>query len=190
MIKDKWNRIYQNKPGTGNPCSGLSCFDYLLPREGRALDLACGLGANSLFLARRGLNVEAWDNSPVALKRLRSDAEKEGLEHSVSCRLVDIEKYPPEPDSYDVIVTSCFLYRPVCGAIEKALKSNGILVYQTFHRNRLSDTGPTNPNFQLKENELLTLFPNLKARIYIENYRAGDMTVGDRDTALLIAQRC
>ena len=190
MTKDRWNRIYQKKSGPGAPCFGLSNFDYLLPREGLALDLACGLGANSLFLASRGLNVEAWDSSPVALKRLYGSAEKEGLAHSVCCRLVDIEQHPPKPDSYNVIVTSYFLYRPICEAIEKALKSNGILVYQTFHRNRLSDTGPTNPDFQLEENELLALFPNLQVRIYIENYQAGDMAVGDRDTALLIAQKC
>src|SRR5882724_1266274 len=40
---------------------------HLLPTHGRALDVACGLGAGSIFLARHGLKVVAWDISPVAI---------------------------------------------------------------------------------------------------------------------------
>ena len=39
----------------------------LVPTGGRALDVACGRGAVALWLARRGLVVDAVDVSPVAL---------------------------------------------------------------------------------------------------------------------------
>ena len=39
----------------------------VIPDDGRALDIACGRGRNSLFLASHGLAVDAVDVSPVAI---------------------------------------------------------------------------------------------------------------------------
>ena len=41
--------------------------DGVVPDDGRALDIACGRGRNSLFLASHGLAVDAVDVSPVAI---------------------------------------------------------------------------------------------------------------------------
>lgn len=41
--------------------------DGVIPGDGRALDMACGRGRNSLFLASHGLAVDAVDVSPVAI---------------------------------------------------------------------------------------------------------------------------
>ncbi|MEO2151790.1 MAG: Sua5 family C-terminal domain-containing protein, partial [Thermococcus sp.] len=46
--------------------------------SGLALDLACGLGGNSFFLAEQGLQVDAWDISAVAIEHIntqRSDGQ-------------------------------------------------------------------------------------------------------------------
>jgi 2-polyprenyl-3-methyl-5-hydroxy-6-metoxy-1,4-benzoquinol methylase len=43
--------------------------EHLLPPGGgRALDLACGLGGNAVFLARRGFEVDAVDISEVGIE--------------------------------------------------------------------------------------------------------------------------
>lgn len=50
------------------PSQVLLDNSHLLPASGRALDLACGLGANALYLAKRGMTTSAWDLSPVQLR--------------------------------------------------------------------------------------------------------------------------
>ena len=46
---------------------------------GKALDLGCGNGRNSLYLAARGFDVTAWDRNPMSISNLRSIAQKEQL---------------------------------------------------------------------------------------------------------------
>lgn len=48
---------------------------------GRALDLGCGNGRNSLYLAARGFEVSAWDRNPMSIGNLRNIAGKEQLDN-------------------------------------------------------------------------------------------------------------
>lgn len=182
----KWDRIYAERSDPGQASPILSAHIHLLPAQGNALDLACGLGANALLLAESGLDTQAWDISPVALKRLDSLASAREIPLRTLVR--DIESCPPEPASFDVIVVSDFLYRPICNAIAAALKPGGLLFYSTWSVRKVSSQGPSNPDFLLQPNELLRLFPHLQVRCYREDGRAGDLSRGDRDRAHLIAQ--
>ena len=50
-----------------------------MPSDGVALDIACGTGANSFFLASLGMEVKAWDFSKTAIdtiKGLLTNGEK------------------------------------------------------------------------------------------------------------------
>lgn len=47
---------------------------------GKALDLGCGNGRNSLYLATRGFKVTAWDKNPASIGNLESIRQAEGLE--------------------------------------------------------------------------------------------------------------
>jgi tellurite methyltransferase len=57
----------------------LAALPLLTP--GKALDLGCGSGRNSLFLNQRGFDVTAWDHNPDSLARLNQIIEQEGLQH-------------------------------------------------------------------------------------------------------------
>lgn len=61
--QQKWDRLYEKDTST-EVASVLAENSYLLPSQGNALDLACGLGANALFLSEHGLETHAWDISP------------------------------------------------------------------------------------------------------------------------------
>src|SRR3569623_483484 len=53
--QDRWDARYREAGLPGAPATVLLENAHLLPREGTALALACGLGANALLLAEREL---------------------------------------------------------------------------------------------------------------------------------------
>ena len=185
--KSRWDRVYQNSGSMAVPAEVLLENHFLLPEKGCALDLACGLGANALFLAKKGLATAAWDISSVALTKLQKKAELNDL--VIDVKQLNIEASCLLKNSFDVIVLSHFLDRSLCNAIMGALKPNGLLFYQTYVREKLCASGPNNPEFLLARNELLTLFNPLKVLFYRENFLAGDLSFGDRDKALFVGQK-
>src|SRR5512147_2828658 len=50
-----------------------------LPRRGRALCVADGEGRNSVWLAKHGLQVDAFDISAVAVDKARALAQRNGV---------------------------------------------------------------------------------------------------------------
>lgn len=188
-LRAKWDERHGD-PGK-NPVVAevLAQNLHLLPASGQALELACGLGGNALTLASRGLEVSAWDLSPLAIRRLREYAETSGLAN-LRAEVRDVEQNPPAPESFDVIVISYYLERGLVPDLIAALKPGGLLFYQTFTRIAITPRGPSNPDFRLSDNELLRLFKSLRIRFYREENRLGDLARGIRDVAMLVAQRC
>lgn len=187
----KWNQRYQNseRPIEELPeaCGLLQAQQHLLPKQGVSLDLACGLGGNALFLATTGLQSHAWDISKVALEQLDQFAQHHRLE--VCSQLTDLKAHSLPVEAFDCIVVSYYLDRRLCAAIEKALKPKGLLFYQTFALDKVSNKGPSRPAFLLKNNELPTLFPNLILRYYQHLGPIGDLNQGDHDTVQMVAQK-
>lgn len=191
-IEKKWNDIYAtDDQSTLQNLSKASYvvqeYSYLLPKSGLALDLACGLGGNAQFLAGLGLQTHAWDISKNAISSLEASCIKKGL--SITTETRDIEQQPPAANSFDVICVSYYLERTLTQNIIDSLRPNGLLFYQTFINEKVSDNGPGNPLFRLRPNELLTLFSPLHVLIYQENGTVGDIRKGLRDTAVLVAQK-
>jgi SAM-dependent methyltransferase len=71
-------------------------------RPGRAIDLGCGTGANSVFLAERGFEVTGVDFAPAALAKARAKAEAAG----VRVRFVedDLTGFRHDLGQFDVLV--------------------------------------------------------------------------------------
>lgn len=185
--RSKWDSRHAEAEDIGTVAAVLSHNAHLLRGPGRALDLACGRGANALWLAAQGFQVSAWDYSEVALQRLRQAAHSRGLQ--VETALRDVTAQPPSAESCDLILVSHFLERALCPAIQAALQPNGLLCYQTFSQDAPPGAGPSNPAFRLAPNELLQLFPGLRLRYYREEGELGDCEQGDRGLAMMIAQR-
>jgi len=174
----KWDQRFARAKAINPPAQVLQRNSHLLSSKGRALEIACGLGGNSLFLAGQGYQVDALDISGVALQKLSAEAERRGL--FVNTVRTDVEKQFSNTASYDLIVVSHFLYRPLCPALAKALKPGGLLFYQTFTRDARPDNGPSNPAWCLRRNELLELFAGLELVYYREEAELGqcDTKVG------------
>lgn len=170
-IREKWDARYRDTHRSADSIAEvLTNNHHLLPTEGRALDLAAGLGGNALYLAQTGLEVYAWDISPVAIDRLNTRAQQQDL--TVHAQVRDCIAQPPEPNSFDVIVISRFLERELCPAISAALRPRGLLLYQTWRREKRCDDGPGNPDFLLESGELPRLFPDLEVLLHEEGDEA------------------
>ncbi len=184
----KWDHIYGNTAAeTGKPCRVLLSHSHLLPGAGDALDLACGRGANAMYLAARGYATRAWDISAVAIQALADLAIRRGLPLTAEQR--DVTADLPAPASFNIIVVSRFLDRALAPAISAALREHGLLFYQTFIREKVSDTGPRNPAYRLEANELLRLFRSLHLIYYHEEGNVGNTGQGFRNEAMLVAQK-
>lgn len=194
-LRAKWDQRHGAADVLPEPPLVLREYEHLLPapgpspafQRGEALDLACGLGAGALWLARRRYHVSAWDLSPVAMRRLSTLARERRLPVVASVR--NLISAPPPPEHFDLILVAHFLDRGLCPAIARALRPGGLLFYQTFSREAVSDRGPPNPAYRLGPNELLDLFRGLVVRAYRDEGRLGDLGRGTRDLALLVAQR-
>ena len=182
--QDKWDACYLSSAEAPSPAEVLQQNLHLLPKHGKALDLACGLGANALLLASHGLQTSAWDVSLVAMEKLKAHANEKCLDVDVQAR--DVVARPPEPESFDVIVVHRFLDRKLFPTLINALKPEGLLYYQTFIKNKASDSGPSNPDYLLGSNELLKLCVPLQILFYREEACIGDVTKGFRDMAMLV----
>lgn len=183
----RWDKRYTDKDEAGLACLVLRENQHLMPPQGKALDLACGLGANALLLARHGLDVEAWDISQVALEKLQHSAAQQELK--IECQQHDLRSLVPDNSSFDVIVVSYFLQRETLPLLAQALKPNGLLYYQTFSRLRIDDSGPDNPDFRLADNELLQLIPDLQLRVYREEGLTGEVEKGLRNELMYVGQK-
>ena len=184
---NKWDKRYSQSEQAGDTCWVLSNNLHLLPTQGKALDLACGLGANAMCLAEQGLETYAWDSSSIALEKLSGFATQRKL--TVYTEQRDIEQNPPEPNSFDIIVISQFLYRPIFPALIQALKTNGLLFYQTFHQNKIGSQGPSSPEFLLATNELLQLLQPLELVFYREDSTTGKLEQGLRNLSYYIGRK-
>ncbi len=132
-----------------------------LPR-GRALDLACGAGRDSVFLALHGFDVTAVDVDEGALERTRALAARHGV--AVETRRVDLERdaTPLVESPWTLIVCFRFLHRLLLPAIGAALAPGGHLVYETFRVGQQRFGRPTHPRFLLEAGEMARAFAALE----------------------------
>ncbi len=157
--QQKWDQYYQ-QPVADNvqPCKLLQNMAKCLPKGGKALDLACGLGGNARFLAGQGFDVAAVDFSIIALEKLQAYAKQKQL--TINTIHSSAEDYLPKPAYFDVIVISYFLDRSCIEPLLASLAPGGMLYYQTFYAEKSSQIGSNNPDYVLKVNELLEYLDN------------------------------
>ena len=197
--REKWDRIYSadDIPET-KACWVLSEFAYLLPKSGKAVDVASGRGANALLLADAGLQTTAIDISPVGIEQLQSSAQKRSL--NIETRVEDLSVGSPgtEPlgtgplgtEQWDVIVVSNYLQRDMFESIVSALRPDGLLFFETFVKNKSDPSvGPGSPEYLLDNNELLNSFAGLSVRVYFDLLKTGNCDQGLRNKSCLIAQK-
>ncbi len=127
----------------------------------RALDIACGEGRNSIFLAQQGFLVTALDISEVGLGKAAKWAEQEGLQ--VDFQQVDLEGYRIT-ERFDLIINFNFLLRELIPEELRALSPGGLLIIDTIMESP-QPCAAHNPAYLLQAGELQRISEGMKGEI-------------------------
>ena len=130
--------------------------------QGTVLDLACGSGRHSKFFLARGLKVAAMDR----------DAQDIPGARFVQADLEDGSPWPLPGEQFEGVVVTNYLYRKIFPEIRKALKPQGVLIYETFMLGNERFGKPSNPEFLLRPRELLEVFKDLT----VKGFEEGEVT--------------
>ena len=130
------------------PSDWLLRWAHLIAPGGSVLDLACGSGRHVRWLADRGFRVTAVDRDETAVEPLRTLAE---------VAVADIENgpWPLAGRSFDAVLVTNYLWRPLLPAIVAAVAPGGCLLYETFATGQESIGRPSRPDFLLQPGELI-----------------------------------
>ncbi len=103
-------------------------------QEGRVLDVGCGGGHDSIWLARNGWSVVAIDTSKHAVAKVCKLAEKDSLDITANRVDATTHTYSCEFD----LVSICYMHLARAGLVQmltravSALKNNGTLIVRCF----------------------------------------------------------
>ena len=142
----------------------------LVPPGAALLDVAAGGGRHSLFFAGRGHAVTAVDRDVSALPR-QSGIEP-GIEPGIEIVAADLEggsAWPLPGRAFGGVVVTNYLHRPLFPALLDALTPGGVLLYETFMVGNERFGRPSNPDFLLKDGELLEI---VRGRFSVVAYEA------------------
>jgi SAM-dependent methyltransferase len=163
MINDRqqhWDEKWMLRRAADAPalCELLLKYQAQLT-PGRALDVACGLGQNAIWLAQHGWRVEAIDISPVALERARANAAQANV--PVHFIQADVIEYAWPVAAYDLILVRRFLERQLLPVLRRALAPGGWLFYETFNQRKRITQRDFPAAYLLGEGELRQVFCDL-----------------------------
>lgn len=133
----------------------LTCMDHKLP----VLDLACGTGRNGLLLAAQGIPVVFADRSASALHIVEQHLAEDDL--AGRTWQIDLELPETNPfhdESFSAIIGFRYLHRPLFPALQKAVQTGGLVIYETFTVDNRQFGRPNNPDFLLQTGELTAIF--------------------------------
>jgi len=154
--REKWDQRYRE----GAYASRNYPSEFLRNRVellniGRAMDLACGLGRNSIYLAELGFEVDAIDVSLVGLEIAREKAkERRLLIHWLNEDLVNDWTIPTQ--QYDLILMFRFVSSEVLLKLPQLLAQGGALIIEEHLQWPQGNVvGPSGNRFRVKPGELM-----------------------------------
>jgi cyclopropane fatty-acyl-phospholipid synthase-like methyltransferase len=114
----------------------LASRQHLFKPGDRVLDIACGEGRNSVWLASLGCNVLGMDVSPLALNKARQLAADRGV--TVAWQEADVRSWQWQPDAFDAVVCIFIQFADpsqrarLFSGLQTTLKLGGKLVLQGY----------------------------------------------------------
>ena len=146
---------------TSEPSPWVVQHGPLVSCEGNVLDMAAGRGRHSRWFLNEGHTVTAVDKDISKLADIASDPNLVTVEANL-----ENAPWPFSGISFDGIVVTNYLWRPLFQYIQEALSPGGILIYETFGIGNEKFGKPSNPTFLLHDGELPEAFCGLTSIAY------------------------
>ena len=121
-----------------------------IPPGGAVLDLACGTGRHAVHLAGLGHPVLAVDRDLGLSRPYHEAAGVEWLQADL-----EAAPWPLAGRTFQGVVVSRYLHRPLFEPLLAALAPGGVLIYETFSMGQARYGRPRNPAHLLMPGELL-----------------------------------
>lgn len=198
MDAKRWDERYAG-PGYAY---GLEPNDFLVSVAGQlppgpVLSLAEGEGRNALFLAGRGHDVLAVDQSAVGLAKARERARELGV--PLQTRQADLGEYVIEPGAWAGVV-SIFCHLPralrerVHAAVVRGLRPGGVLVLEAYTPRQLGlgTGGPASADFLMSLEDLTRELAGLEFLHAVElerDVREGSFHTGRSAVVQVVARK-
>ncbi|MEY8879546.1 MAG: class I SAM-dependent methyltransferase [Leptothrix sp. (in: b-proteobacteria)] len=162
--------------GCGPVSPWVARWRHLLQPGMTALDLACGAGRHTRWLGEAGLRVCAVDRDPVALATL-ADLQRQAdpaATGRIDVLAADLENapWPLAGCSFDVVLVTNYLWRPLLPQIVASVAPGGWLIYETFAHGQEQLGRPRNPDFLLQPGELLEA---VRGRLQVVAFEDGQL---------------
>ena len=147
---DRWERKYASRVADSAPAPDDVLLEHVRDGQGLALDLACGLGANTRYLGSIGYHCIGLDCSFSALRYARRLSPSPQVHFAV----VDLDRFPLPQECFDLVVVTRYLNRRLIDSIKAAARPGGLVFYRTFNTRHLHGAPKFNPDFVLRAGEL------------------------------------
>lgn len=133
-----------------HPCAWVQRWSHLVRPQGTVLDVACGQGRHMRWFAQRQHPVLGIDRAPDALRLAAAYGQ-------ALCADIENDPWPLAGQTFDAVVVTNYLWRPLFPALLQSLAPGGVLIYETFADGNQAVGKPSRPDFLLRPGELLTV---------------------------------
>ncbi|MDG2114042.1 MAG: class I SAM-dependent methyltransferase [Actinomycetota bacterium] len=177
---ERWDQAYAEVAEPGSPADFVVERAHLLPTAGSAADLAGGTGGTALWLADRGYDTTLVEVSARAIDVARCAATDRGL--ALSTLLHDLERDGAPAGTWDVVVVSNFLHRPLLAKLHGLLNPGGLAFVCLATTRNLERHQRPSARFLIEEDELVQLCGGLDVVDFEQEW------FGDRREARLVGR--
>ena len=153
LHRERWDERYRKGAYVDrvHPSALLESWLPDIPR-GNALDIPCGAGRNSIFLALNGFSVLGVDISAVALERAAESASARGLE--IGWHESDLDKGLDIDGTFDLIVMIHYVDLSLIKNLSSFLNPGGYLIVEMHLETDKEVIGPSDPAFRVSPGAL------------------------------------
>ncbi len=176
----------------------LAAHAELLQPGMRVLAVADGEGRNSVWMAQRGLQVDAFDISPVGVEKARRLAQETHV--TVNFQVASVEEFAWKVGEYDAVVAIFIQFADpdtratLLRQMKSALKPDGLILLQGYTPKQLDykTGGPPNADHLYTEDLLRDAFGDMdivELRSYDDVLTEGSQHCGQSALVGLVARK-